>query len=130
MKKAVCLFILGLFITVPVSAEAGVTPSYAGSSSCLECHQKFYQLWSTSRHGLAMQPYNGDFAQKELTPQEKDIVIRKNRYRADLKYGVVVEKGPNGLKKYKIEHVLGGKERLLFPDASGKRQAPDPSGGL
>jgi len=27
---------------------------YAGSASCRECHEKFYQLWSTSRHGLAM----------------------------------------------------------------------------
>jgi len=79
MKKAAYLFILGLFITVPVSAEAGVAPSYAGSVSCRECHQKFYELWSTSRHGLAMQPYSHDFAQKHLTRQEKDIVIKKNR---------------------------------------------------
>jgi mono/diheme cytochrome c family protein len=29
---------------------------YAGSKSCIECHGKFYQLWASSRHGLAMQP--------------------------------------------------------------------------
>ncbi|MCK5011784.1 MAG: hypothetical protein KAS98_14915, partial [Deltaproteobacteria bacterium] len=28
-----------------------------GSTSCRSCHEKFYQLWSTSYHGLAMQPY-------------------------------------------------------------------------
>jgi len=33
---------------------------YAGSKSCIECHGKFYQLWSTSRHGLAMQPIPRD----------------------------------------------------------------------
>jgi hypothetical protein len=27
---------------------------YAGSKSCIECHGKFYQLWATSRHGLAI----------------------------------------------------------------------------
>jgi tetratricopeptide (TPR) repeat protein len=27
---------------------------YAGSVSCRECHERFYQLWSTSKHGLAM----------------------------------------------------------------------------
>ena len=61
-----------------------------------------------------MQPYSDAFAQKQLTPQEKEIVIKKNRYRADLKSGVVVEKGPKGTKKYKIEHVLGGKNVYYF----------------
>ncbi len=109
MKIAARLFVLCLFMAIPVSADAGNNPSYAGSVSCRECHEKFYQLWSTSRHGLAMQPYSDDFAQKQLTPQEKEIVIKKNRYRADLKSGVVVEKGPKGTRRYKIEHVLGGK---------------------
>jgi tetratricopeptide (TPR) repeat protein len=124
MKKAACLFILGLFITVPLSAEAGVAPSYAGSVSCRECHQKFYELWSTSRHGLAMQPYSHDFAQKHLTPQGKEIVVKKNRYRADLKYGVVEERGPKGTKKYKIAHVLGGKNVYYFltPLTKGRLQ--------
>ncbi|HVO83676.1 MAG TPA: hypothetical protein VMU60_04545, partial [Syntrophobacteria bacterium] len=39
---------------------------YAGSRSCIECHEKFYKLWSTSRHGLAMQPYSAEFAAREL----------------------------------------------------------------
>ena len=34
---------------------------YAGSKSCIGCHGKFYQLWATSRHGLAMQPYTACF---------------------------------------------------------------------
>ena len=61
-----------------------------------------------------MQPYSDDFARKQLTPQEKDIVIKKNRYRADLKSGVVLEKGPKGTKRYKIEHVIGGKNVYYF----------------
>ena len=44
---------------------------YAGSSSCRECHEKFYQLWSTSKHGLAMQPYTLGFAAIQLTPQHR-----------------------------------------------------------
>ena len=55
-----------------------------------------------------------EFAKAELTPQQKDIVIKKNKYRADLKAGMVVEKGPKGTKKYKIEHVLGGKNVYYF----------------
>ncbi len=29
--------------------------SYAGSRSCQECHERFYNLWSPSHHGKAMQ---------------------------------------------------------------------------
>ena len=108
------LFIACLFIAIPSFAAAGKNPAYAGSVSCRECHEKFYQLWSTSRHGLAMQPYSDAFAKTELTPQEKDIVINKNKYRADLNYGVVIEKGPKGTKKYKIKHLLGGKNVYYF----------------
>src|SRR5512143_587558 len=55
--------------TVPAAA-----PGFAGSRSCQECHAKFYQLWSTSFHGLAMQPYTRELAKTKLTPQEKEVV--------------------------------------------------------
>ena len=90
---------------------------YAGSKSCLECHSKFYQLWSTSRHGLAMQPYNPEFARTNLTPQPKYLVIGKYRYRADIgpKAGWVLETDPEGnKKKYPILHALGGKNVYYF----------------
>jgi hypothetical protein len=44
---------------------------YAGSKSCIECHGKFYQLWSTSRHGLAMQPYSPEFSLANLTQSDE-----------------------------------------------------------
>jgi tetratricopeptide (TPR) repeat protein len=90
---------------------------YAGSKSCIECHKKFYQLWATSRHGLAMQPYTPEFARAHLTPQQKDVTIGKYRYRADIgqKAGWVLETDPKGKKnKYPILHVLGGKDVYYF----------------
>jgi tetratricopeptide (TPR) repeat protein len=89
---------------------------YAGSKSCIECHKKFYQLWATSRHGLAMQPYTPEFARANLTPQQKDVTIGKYRYRADIgpQAGWVLEIGPKGKKKYPILHVLGGKNVYYF----------------
>ena len=108
-------------------AEAQVKPAdpgllqelslYAGSKSCIECHGKFYQLWATSRHGLAMQPYTPEFARANLTPQTKDLVIGKYRYRADIgpKAGWVLETDPKGKKKkYPILHALGGKNVYYF----------------
>ena len=64
--------------TTTGSARGGFT----GSSSCRECHEKFYQLWAPSHHGLAMQPYTAAFAGKELQPPENPIVIGKFGYRA------------------------------------------------
>ncbi len=90
---------------------------YAGSKSCIACHGKFYQLWATSRHGLAMQPYTPEFARANLTPQAKDLVIGKYRYRADIdpKAGWVMETGPQGRKKkYPILQALGGKNVYYF----------------
>jgi len=65
-------------------------------------------------HGLAMQPYSAGFAEKNLTSPQGDIVIGTEKYRADLGQGVVIESGREGLKKYKIEHVLGGKNVFYF----------------
>ena len=89
---------------------------YAGSKSCIECHGKFYQLWATSRHGLAMQPYTVAFARANLTPQTKDLVIGKYRYRTDIgSNGWVIEIDPKGKqKKYPILHALGGKNVYYF----------------
>jgi len=86
--------------------------------SCRECHEKFYQLWSTSFHGLAMQPYTVQFARDKLTSQKEEIVIGKFRYRVDISEGAgwVKEKGtwPWDRKRYRMEHVLGGKYVYYF----------------
>jgi tetratricopeptide (TPR) repeat protein len=94
--------------------EASPTASYAGSVSCRECHDKFYKLWSTSMHGLAMQPYAAEFAKARLTPQRNEVVIGTVGYRADIDAGEVIETGPEGKRKYVIRYVLGGKNVFYF----------------
>jgi tetratricopeptide (TPR) repeat protein len=108
------LFSLVLLWSAQVAAEKNQSSGYVGSSSCRECHEKFYKLWSTSMHGLAMQPYTPEFAKAGLTPQENDVVIGKLKYRADIDKGVVIETGPKGKKTYRIEYVLGGKNVCYF----------------
>ena len=92
--------------------QTGIT----GSVSCRDCHEKFYKLWSTSYHGLAMQPFTPELARKELKPQKKDIIIEKYRYRAgfDDQGGWVLERGPKGEKKFPLLHALGGKNVYYF----------------
>ena len=126
---SIVLAIVLTFQSVAVHAQgkSGATlidQGYAGSKSCMECHERFYLLWSTSKHGLAMQPYNTEFAKVKLTPQNSDLIIGKLKYRADLAKGAVTEIGPKGTKQYKIEHALGGKNVYYFltPFPKGRLQ--------
>jgi hypothetical protein len=54
--------------TVVSGSSAPQAQDYAGTGSCRECHEKFYQLWAPSHHGLAMQPITPTFLQTELKP--------------------------------------------------------------
>ena len=117
------LLLAGCRFFGPGSVSAGETPSqrrvssaFAGSSSCRNCHERFYELWATSHHGLAMQPYTAAFARNNLTVQEQEIEIGAFSYRAftGAGQGFVREKGPSGERRYRIVHVLGGKNVYYF----------------
>ena len=125
-----------------VSQEAGrpsdrplVASPYSGSPSCRSCHEGFYRLWSTSHHGLAMQPYTKDLASRELTAQAEPIRIGNSHYRAiveahDPNSGFVLESAPTGGKGLSYRTRDGRKERHLLPDAPGQGAAPGPACGL
>ena len=90
--------------------------AFVGSKSCIDCHANFYKLWSTSWHGLALQPYTPKFAAEHLTAQPDDIAIGKRKFRAEIGEGQgwVREEGPDGEKQYPILHVMGGKNVYYF----------------
>ena len=46
---------------------------FTGSVSCRDCHERFYERWATSHHGLAMQPYTDEFARTNLTVPSEEI---------------------------------------------------------
>lgn len=102
----------------PPSPTPGAEPPapLAGSQSCRSCHAVFFQKWSTSFHGLAMQAHTGDFARDRLTPQEKPLEIRGRAYRAVVGTGAdhVEETGPDGTRTHPIAQVLGGKNVCYF----------------
>lgn len=87
---------------------------YSGSASCRECHPRFYELWSTSFHGLAMQPWSAELGRTKLTPQTVEVVAGKQSFLADIARGVVRERGPAGTKEYSIVQVTGGKNVFYF----------------
>lgn len=94
---------------------ASTAPGFTGAASCRGCHEKFYQLWSTSRHGLAMQPVTPEL-QAQLAFPPDDILIKDYRYRPVSDQGVcwLKEQGPQGDKKYRLEQALGGKNVYYF----------------
>lgn len=98
------------------SASPGAAAPLAGSASCRSCHAAFFEKWSTSFHGLAMQAHSADFARNRLTPQEKPLEIRGRSYRAVIGTGAdhVEERGPSGTRTHPIAQVLGGKNVVYF----------------
>jgi len=97
---------------LPGASAAGVT----GSAGCRECHERFYQLWSTSFHGLAMQAFTPKLAKEKLTEPTGDLAAGKLRYRADIGGDTarVVEQGPKGERTYRIDFAMGGKNVFYF----------------
>ena len=77
-----CPTIFALSSAGQVRVQETVRDQYAGSVSCRQCHERFYELWAPSHHGLAMQPYTAKFADSELIAQERDIEISPSSYRA------------------------------------------------
>ncbi len=99
---------------------------YVGSSDCIACHERFYELWNTSHHGKAMQAFSGAFA-RTLVPMEEEIQIGDVKFIIELNAsgGVMHETGADGIKKtYPVLHSLGGKNVYFFlvPLEKGKLQ--------
>jgi len=122
-KYAAMLLVLAGAILLPVTwlmvsklASSPSAEAYAGSVSCRPCHEEFYRLWASSRHGLAMQPYTAAFAAQNLSPQTTPVHIGDYTYLAQLgqNQGWVLEQGPPGKRKYPIAHVMGGKNVYYF----------------
>ena len=76
------LLILDLLSLVPTlmqsvsrTKRSDSSKGYAGSATCRECHEDFYELWATSHHGLAMQPYSDKFAAEYLISQTEEVMV-------------------------------------------------------
>ncbi|MEE9369515.1 MAG: ammonia-forming cytochrome c nitrite reductase subunit c552 [Pontiella sp.] len=99
---------------------------YVGSSDCMACHERFYELWSTSHHGKAMQAFSGAFA-RTLVPMEQKMDVRGSKFIIELNGsgGVMIKTDPKGTETtYPVLHALGGKNVFFFlvPLEQGKLQ--------
>ncbi|MBN2780693.1 MAG: tetratricopeptide repeat protein, partial [Candidatus Marinimicrobia bacterium] len=98
--------------------------AYMGSRSCIECHERFYDLWENSHHARAMMDFDRDFAGTHLSPCDTFVTVGDDafQYRLRSRGGFMVEK--KSRRRYRISHVLGGKYVYYFltPQEKGKLQ--------
>jgi len=101
---------------IPASGPAAEAGMLAGSASCRACHQRFYELWRTSHHGLAMQAFTWELARKELTAMSGEIKVGQASYGVDLTGdgGQIWERAGGDERRYRIEQVMGGKNVYYF----------------
>lgn len=96
--------------------KASDSSAYSGTQSCRKCHEKFYQLWAPSLHGLAMQPFTAELFRSKLAPCDKGVMIGGTEYgvKFDGERGWIQERGPSAGREYPIVHALGGKNVYYF----------------
>jgi len=96
--------------------EARSQSEYTGASNCRPCHEKFYQLWASSWHALAMQETNSELAMQPWirTAPVVNVATEKYQMRTDGQ-SVWVELVCQGdSKRYEVSQIMGGKNVYYF----------------
>ncbi len=91
--------------------------SYAGSVKCIDCHEKFYQLWAPSHHGQAMQTITPSFIRKHFTEiNSQEIEVDSSLFHVEIiRDSLIYVERYNGEKKqYPAIYALGGKNVFYF----------------
>jgi len=59
--------------------------AYPGSVSCMECHEKFYNLWRPSYHAQAMMPVDSAFIRKHRLPDSPPILVEGHYFQVEFR---------------------------------------------
>jgi tetratricopeptide (TPR) repeat protein len=115
-------------IETPSSPAPGWKRSagFAGSASCIDCHEEAYRAWSGSHHDLAMQVASedtvlGDFDDTSFT----HFGVTSRFSQRDGSFFVLTE-GPDGeLVEFEITHTFGVEnlQQYLIGSSGGRLQA-------
>lgn len=115
-----------LFSCVQKNNQQSVVDDFSGSGSCIQCHEKFYELWSASHHGKAMQPVNTAFFETEKISSSETFSLEGKTYqilRNDSTL-IMTETTEGIIKEFPVTWALGGKNVFYFltPMEKGKLQ--------
>lgn len=117
-NQLIFLFLLLFASCVNKSPEKDLQSSdqYTGSSSCIECHERFYKLWAPSHHGKAMQPITAGFIENEVTIGHPPIEMEGAAYEAIVKdTSLFIRETKDGVNtEFSVLWALGGKNVYYF----------------
>jgi len=124
------------YIAVFSSLLLGALPSHAldftdqgeylGSSDCIACHERFYELWSTSHHGKAMEAFSVSLA-KTLEPMKEPLQIGDEKFIIEFDEGGGILRGISACgeeRTWRLRLSFGGRNvrYFLIPMDKGKLQ--------
>ncbi len=121
---------LGVFIYLKVKGNSAFRQEmaiYSGSESCRPCHERFYQLWQDSYHGLAMQPVTAQFIRTNIHTLEQEVSVDEGSFRVILEADTLffIERLADGTEtRFPAIHTMGGKYIYYFltPLSGGRLQ--------
>lgn len=130
LHKSWFLFLVFILLATTSCVQRKSAPlaenEFVGSETCIECHERFYELWSPSHHGKAMQPIDTKFLNSANIPPSEDFSLEGKTYR--IEFGdstmTMIEKDGENTKLYDVVWTLGGKNVYYFltPLEKGKLQ--------
>ena len=107
------LFFLLILLTVSCTQRNGeqMTGEFSGSESCKECHQRFYELWSPSHHGKAMEPMDSAYINSKKLPDSEVFLLEGKSYHVEFGDSTMIMFEANGdqVSEYNVVWALGGK---------------------
>ncbi|MDD4224871.1 MAG: ammonia-forming cytochrome c nitrite reductase subunit c552 [Mariniphaga sp.] len=120
------LFSLLFSCTQRNKKTASVEDDFSGSGSCIQCHERFYELWSSSYHGKAMLQVDARFKAEEGVPSSEEFFLEGKNYQMFWQDTTLLMVEVSGEVKtnYTIQYSLGGKNVFTFltPLDKGKLQ--------
>lgn len=121
------LTVIALSSCRPRTSEGTQDSFYSGSESCIECHEKFYELWRPSYHGQAMMPVDAGFMAKHQLPNSGPITVEGHLYRISFEDSTMMMYELDGdrlVESYPVLWALGGHNVYCFltPLEKGKLQ--------
>jgi len=120
MKTKYLMFLLAVSLAFGSctrhQSEVKQENTFIGSSSCIECHAKFYELWSTSHHGKAMQPLNITYIQDTKLPSSEVFSFEGKKYNMVVADSTItmIENDNGKMVEYPVVWILGGKNVYYF----------------
>ncbi|TAJ14131.1 ammonia-forming cytochrome c nitrite reductase subunit c552 [Marinilabiliaceae bacterium JC017] len=138
MKKKLLIFSVFIVVVAAILAilypllthkSEGVTEDpegYYGSVGCRQCHERFYELWASSNHGLAIQNINAEFALNKVPACPGEIAVDSSFFRVEVIRDSLffIERKGESEVMYPATFALGGKNIYYFltPFEKGRLQ--------